>query len=1481
MLKKSSFLICAVAMIFGLTACNPGTTVNDLSSANSQAAPSQPASVPASEPASVPASVPASQPASTPASTPASQPAPGSSKVDSSAPISSNPGSSAPASSAPASSAPASSAADETKYLVSQEYWTANITQGGFFGANHNLTMRMTMTNDAGSAQTGSLANQNGTLYLNIISGEEHIEMYIQPLEDMTYDLYSQNEGKWTKMNVPATYAAYLAMSYASFINPWPYSDFTYNSATHAYEKASDTLTVEGETILLTDIAFKFEDSKLVSLTYKANQGADQYDFSLTVSNWGTTTVTLPEVSTDISVMAILLSESMISMKVGDNKEITATVYPENATNKEVTWSLSSNIAHIDYFSSDHNKINIKAEQKGTVILTAAIGSVTATCTIVIEDNNGGGDTPVVATKITITQDNLNMTVGESTTLTATVYPADAVNKLVHWSPDKKGVVDVVVFGENNSQATITAIGAGTCHVTAVVSANVEAICTVTVTGGTNPTVNPTSISLSPTSLNMKVNETEALVATILPENATNKEVTWSTNSDVVEITPNAADSRKASVKALKEGSATVSAACGNGLVATCAVTVAKDEPVSITDALVGVTLKYKAFVGPTDYGEETLTSAQVDALMGDVRLALFEGTKNDDNIWENCAFEYYHETSPMKGAYLGTFSSSDGSAYGRVDRYYNFTTSKFSFGRGIPYRNIVSLYDGMRLTYINEENVEWYQMDGYTITVGMYIMQGYLMDENGVVSGKGMAIFEKVNDSPVHLSNIPADYSEPDISAVVNDKLFTYTGYQTSDPNFIANGKYHAEENGATVAFFEDGTFEYHLYYEASASSYTAFESERIYRGTFEVDYSNDEEDALFGEDIYCITLRAVDVIKDDQATNLTFVYFDFYYSVSTHVLTRSRENLSAYTEEGSTQSASMLFNFALSNEKPERYETPVYDNWDATALSEALAEVGYTDVLPKMDNVKAFEIRDSGVDSFVIMCTFANSALATEMNESYARVIEETFIPIRQYDSAAGDYVLYRFSPNYQYKVEWHIVDSNYIQITISNGEPAYPTADISSYLRGKGYTDTLPEVKVSGASGYEFSADADALYINIASDKVNDAAQDVIAILLEEHFTLKQALGYNFYVSPNNQFAVYFCSQTNGFGLAFVNASNIPDTTFPESKLSAYLTGVTDTYPDLTYDGVATYAYDGPSGSYYDAYVTVYFDSYLTESQFKEELYPSLVDLLLNNGYTLYKYVTIATADGGSKTYQNIFVSEHSQIGIRIVASASSAWDEENNQIVVYYQYSFSFVNFLTYRITDSDDGLPHLDSIAVTGYLSEYNVGDEISVSDIECVAYYTNGGEPQVVTPTITDAPDMSTEGRKAVTVSYTEGGITKEATYYITVYKPVQLVNYTYQNVDTFDIFDASAEFMIWAWGGQYGKGQWVEIDSINRTNKLFNFALSSDCEGFVIVRLNPEDLPTDSDVWGVTAWNQTGTLTPIVLEEGYVTFAFVNNGGN
>ena len=93
-------------------------------------------------------------------------------------------------------------------------------------------------------------------------------------------------------------------------------------------------------------------------------------------------------------------------------------------------------------------------------------------------------------------------------------------------------------------------------------------------------TIKVTSVAVSPKTLNLEVGQTGTLTATVKPDNATNKTVTWTTSNEKVATVANGV------VTAVGKGTATITAAA-DGKTAACKVTV--KEPAHVHDAKVAV----------------------------------------------------------------------------------------------------------------------------------------------------------------------------------------------------------------------------------------------------------------------------------------------------------------------------------------------------------------------------------------------------------------------------------------------------------------------------------------------------------------------------------------------------------------------------------------------------------------------------------------------------------------------------------------------------------------------------------------------------------------------------------------------------------------------------------------------------------------------------------------------------------------------------
>lgn len=247
-------------------------------------------------------------------------------------------------------------------------------------------------------------------------------------------------------------------------------------------------------------------------------------------------------VESSVPVTSVSISKTTLALTKGQTSTLTATCVPSTADNKTITWTSSQNaVATV----SDEGLVT--AVGSGTAVITAqSANGKKATCTVTVT---------VPVTSITLNQTTLELTKNEASSLTATCLPADATNATVSWTSSKASVATVDANGR------IVAIAPGTATITAAVG-SVKATCTVTV-------VNPvTSISLR-SSLDCALGDVVTLVATCLPEDATNATITWTSNdTGVATVTSSGV------VTAKGAGTATITAKTANGVSATCVVTV-------------------------------------------------------------------------------------------------------------------------------------------------------------------------------------------------------------------------------------------------------------------------------------------------------------------------------------------------------------------------------------------------------------------------------------------------------------------------------------------------------------------------------------------------------------------------------------------------------------------------------------------------------------------------------------------------------------------------------------------------------------------------------------------------------------------------------------------------------------------------------------------------------------------------------------------
>ena len=172
----------------------------------------------------------------------------------------------------------------------------------------------------------------------------------------------------------------------------------------------------------------------------------------------------------------------------------------------------------------------------------------------------------VTVTSVVLSVTSMELEEGQSDMITATVSPFDADNKIVIWTTSDASVATV-------TDGLVTACKVGTAMINATTDdGGKTATCQVKVNARNVPVI---SVSLDRTSAEMFVSDELTLTATVNPDNASNKNVSW------VSSDPSVASVTNGKVKAVSAGNATIIVNTEDGdKTATCEVMVteAKDE---------------------------------------------------------------------------------------------------------------------------------------------------------------------------------------------------------------------------------------------------------------------------------------------------------------------------------------------------------------------------------------------------------------------------------------------------------------------------------------------------------------------------------------------------------------------------------------------------------------------------------------------------------------------------------------------------------------------------------------------------------------------------------------------------------------------------------------------------------------------------------------------------------------------------------------
>lgn len=278
-------------------------------------------------------------------------------------------------------------------------------------------------------------------------------------------------------------------------------------------------------------------------------------DGKVTATGAGTTSVICTNVDTGLTaycivtvtqpVTGITLNSDYQELWVGAKYAIIPSIEPIDAENKNVTYfSSDTSVATVDEYGV------VTALKGGNCIIevTTEECHLVAACTIVVKE---------YVSSITLSETKKFLNVGATGTLVATVGTSTATNRNVYWSSSNNDICTV----DNEGNLEAKSVGNAVITVTAADGSGVTASCIVKV-------VNPvTKIEIEPPTLRLLVGDSKKVTANVYPENATIKDVVWTSSNEAI-----ATVDEDGEIFALSPGKVKITATSqdGNNIKGTC-----------------------------------------------------------------------------------------------------------------------------------------------------------------------------------------------------------------------------------------------------------------------------------------------------------------------------------------------------------------------------------------------------------------------------------------------------------------------------------------------------------------------------------------------------------------------------------------------------------------------------------------------------------------------------------------------------------------------------------------------------------------------------------------------------------------------------------------------------------------------------------------------------------------------------------------------
>lgn len=296
-------------------------------------------------------------------------------------------------------------------------------------------------------------------------------------------------------------------------------------------------------------IVWKSSDETVASITMSGLLTTKSVGNALITATCGDVSATCNVTVEPTLPTEVVLNVVSVNMYPNTVKQLVATV-GQDVTDKTIVWSSSNpQVATVEA-----NGL-VSALTLGETTITAKCGNVSSSCKVTV--------IPVEVTSVVMDKGLLEINVGESNSLNASVTPDNATDKTIVWYSDMPHIASVDQNGK------VTGVGPGTATITAN-SGNFSAICEVIVYAPAK------SITLSDTELTIEIGQQEDIIPIIDPTDTTDPIIWTSEDTKIVSV------DLYGIVEGLSGGTTNVVATCGK-VSAICKITVigepAPEEP--------------------------------------------------------------------------------------------------------------------------------------------------------------------------------------------------------------------------------------------------------------------------------------------------------------------------------------------------------------------------------------------------------------------------------------------------------------------------------------------------------------------------------------------------------------------------------------------------------------------------------------------------------------------------------------------------------------------------------------------------------------------------------------------------------------------------------------------------------------------------------------------------------------------------------------